>query len=208
MRQLYLIVDVNLRAAQQEGFEALGFSLLFPEKMSLALINWESWRKFNRNTTIMVLAGNGAARVGSFFQTDWLGQWQYVAISAKRIWLPGQDPKAVSGRIHSSMLLGVKNVVILDDVISSGVTIQKIREVNVPWIPGASWHAAVWVAQRAANVRGFSSTFAVTEVGDRNTKTPLNSISTLVAEPEIASSYAKRNFPDPTKFLELLAGLR
>ena len=100
------------------------------------------------------------------------------------------------------------DVVIVDDVVSSGTTVSKIRNRNAIWMPKARWHVAVWIKQHACRLRGFESVYAGIEVGDNTRRVPINSLSTLINNVEVAESYARRNFPNHAAFLAALEELR
>lgn len=97
----------------------------------------------------------------------------------------------------------------IDDVISSGETVRKLRKENEKFIPMAEWQAVTWVTQEAAATKGFSAVFAVETVGTKERKSPINSLSTLVECQKIAESYARRNFGERAEsFLKIFEGLR
>lgn len=203
----YFIDDIGVnghRARLQEFGE-----IICGKQMTQEIEKWNEWKNFNPATTLIVFPGNGANIVRGFINAEWLRPWQAASTTAKRIWIPGEPPRAIAGRIFpDKFVLGVKDVVIIDDAISSGETAKKLRAVNMPWIPAARWHVVAWVTQRAANLRGFNSHYAAVEVGEPKRKDPINSLSTLIENVEIAESYARRNFPNPEAFLALLNELR
>lgn len=184
-------------------------SVLCGQQMTREIERWSGWKNFNSATTLLVFPGNGANIVRGFMSAEWLLGWRTTSATAKRIWIPGESPQAIAGRIFpNKFVLGLKDIVVIDDVVSSGETARKLRQVNAPWIPATQWHIVCWVAQKAASLRGFSSHHATIEVGDSNHKAPINSISTLLKEVDIAENYARRNFPQPETFLALLDELR
>ena len=208
--QKYLIVDVDLPkpdfAAQ---FATFGLTTLDCRTMTEALLGWEGWQQFNLNKTLLLFPGNGASILKAFVPDKWLQQWPWKAnVHAKRHWIPGERPQAVANRAFAGVLVGIQNVVILDNVVSSGETARKLRTANLPWIPGADWHLVTRVAQKARALKGFTSSYAVCETGTKTQKVPINSLSTLLAEPNIATCYAERNFYEPNKFLGLLENCR
>ncbi|MBI5022602.1 MAG: phosphoribosyltransferase [Candidatus Magasanikbacteria bacterium] len=177
--------------------------------MTREIERWSEWENLNSATTLLVFPGNGANIVRGFMDADWLFHWRTASATAKRLWIPGEPPQAIAGRIFPDrFVLGVKDIVIIDDVVSSGDTVKKLRTMNMPWIPAARWHVVTWAMQKAANLRGIHSYFAAVEVGESDRKDPINSLSTLIKNVEIAESYARRNFPNPEAFLALLNELR
>lgn len=203
----YFIDDIGVKghhARLQEFGE-----IICGRQMTQEIEKWNEWKNFSPATTLIVFPGNGANIVRGFINAKWLRTWRTASATAKRTWIPGEPPHAIAGRLFPDrFVLGVKDIIIIDDVVSSGETAKKLRIVNAPWIPAARWHAVMWVMQRAASLRGFDSHYAAIEVGEPNRKDPVNSLSTLVENVEIAESYARRNFPNPEAFLALLNELR
>jgi hypothetical protein len=204
----YLIDDIGVNG-HHARLQKFG-EIICGRQMTREIERWSEWKNFNSATTLLVFPGNGANIVRGFMDADkWLLCWRTASATAKRFWIPGEPPQAIAGRIFPDrFLLGMKDIVVIDDVVSSGETVKKLRAVNMPWIPAARWHVATWVMQRAANLRGFQTHFATVEVGESGRKDPINSLSTLVENVEIADSYARRNFPNPEAFLALLNELR
>lgn len=100
--------------------------------------------------------------------------------------------------------------VVVDDVISSGKTMQKLHENNSWRFPRAEWIGAAWFSQifrtrPLSGVKGYSSVFAsILTEGVNGKKVPINSLSTLREDTTIAQSYAKRHYVDADKFLRLI----
>lgn len=210
----YLIIDIDTKVDVKEVLaEKFGLTILDAQKMTNELLGWQGWNHLEPRTTLIVLPGNGASIVKRHINNadlSWLKQWLWkFSPHAKRVWIPGKNPQTFVERITSNqMLLGIKNVVIIDDVVSSGLTIQHLRKINTPWIPGAKWIAVTWVMQKSASTKGFSEVKAVEMVGTER-KAPINSLSTLVECRNIAESYTRRNFGKEAEvFLEILKDLR
>lgn len=201
-----LLIDVALDKKFLEPLQSFGMIVESAQNLTDSLMSWPDWENFDPSSTLIVLPGNGASILQGYLPSSWLDKWRWLKVYAKRYWIPGEDPRIVVNRIYSQkMLLGIKDVVILDDVISSGKTCKSLRVLNEPWIPGAHWHAVTWLMQESSSTKGFSSTFAVKKFGTKKAKAPINSLSTLLQKREIAVSYSRRNFPeDQSSFLELL----
>lgn len=202
-----LLLDVSLEKEYQTRFMDFGLTVEWAEDLTQSIINWSGWSAFDPRQTVIVLPGNGASIVQSYLPKNWINQWQWQRVHAKRHWIPGQSPRVVANRIWSQqMRLGIKDIVIIDDVVSSGGTCKVLRMVNRPWIPRARWQAVTWLKQASASLRGIDSCFAVKSCGTADRKAPINSLSTLLEDKEIAVSYAQRNFPGQSEeFLTLLA---
>ena len=166
----------------------------------------QAFGDLGRNTTILIFPGNGANIVKRYLPVNWLFQWKNVSILAKRVWQPGEDPRVFVGRVADQMILGIKQVIIIDDVVSSGKTIRNIRLLNDPWIPGTNWNAVAWLIQDKNSSRGFGNIFGL-RVGEKDRLVPINSLSTLMENKKILRSYAERNFSRPKDFISLIEGL-
>lgn len=210
----YLIVDIDAKVDVKEILaEKFGLTILDAQKMTSELLMWQGWDRLDPQSTLIVLPGNGASIVKTYINKmnpSWLKRWPGIfSPHAKRVWVPGENPQTFVERIApNQMLLGIDNVVVVDDVISSGSTIRHLRRVNDPWIPGAKWTAITWLMQRSASTKGFLTVKAVETVGTGR-KVPINSLSTLVECREIVESYARRNFGNKAEaFLKILEDLR
>lgn len=210
----FLIIDIpvvnDVRESLKKIFE---ITVLDARKMTIDLLAWQRWKDFEPWSTLVVLPGNGAGIVKKFINKEnssWLCKWPWKSFPhAKRSWIPGENPQAFVGRINPGVLVGIKTVIVIDDVISSGETIRKLRKENEIFIPMAEWQAVTWVMQEAVVTKGFTTVFATKTVGVKERKVPINSLSTLVECREIAESYARRNFSSLAEtFLKIISGLR
>lgn len=205
-KEMILIQDVPFENKCLEAFASLGVTVLRGIQMTADLMSMLGRRSFCPATTLVVFPGNGANIVRNFLDNQWLGRYYAVSVFAKRYWEPGSAPFVVTERIFPyKMKFGIREILIIDDVISSGQTCSKLWRINSPWFPGARWYAGVWVAQRSRNLSGYESVCVAKECGERNRKIPINSLFTLLASSEIASSYAERRFHNPQKFLDILS---
>jgi len=136
-----------------------------------------------------------------------------ASVYAKRFWQPGTDPIVTVGDIilsDISFATTVKTVLVVDDVISSGLTMQKVHQNNAWRFTEARWVGASWVSQiprmkAKSGVNGYEYVTTACMVGKINGgKVPINSISTLRQQQEIAKSYAQRHFEKPEEFLHLI----
>ena len=210
-REKILIFDVlGIPSDTQRKFQGFGLIVVDAKNLSRKLCRWDKWKHFNPQPTLLVFPGNGANIVRGYLPDEWLNQWQWASVYTKRYWTPGEDPRVVAQRVFPDrMVLNIKDIIVVDDVVSSGITCRLLRKINYPWIPNAKWHAVSWITQRAKSLRGFTSTHSVERYGTRGNKVPINSLSTLLRDQEIAASFARRNFPDSQeKLLELLRETR
>ncbi|PIZ56414.1 hypothetical protein COY23_03195 [bacterium (Candidatus Torokbacteria) CG_4_10_14_0_2_um_filter_35_8] len=201
----FLIIDVPCPEDTSERFENLGLTILDAKEMTEDLLVWPGWETLKPWSTLVVFPGNGTKTVKKYIEKEkpfWFSKWPWKAApNAKRVWILGENPQAFVGRINPGVLIGIKTVVVIDDVISSGVTIRELRKENKNFIPMAKWQAITWVMQEAAITKGFSVIFSIKTVGSKKRKVPVNSLSTLVECREIAESYARRNFGDQAEAL-------
>ncbi len=202
----YLINDTHLDARTLTAFD---LRILDPSQMTAQLQEWEGWSTFNKQTTLIIFPGQGAQEIRQTFPRYWFTEWCTLTIKASRFWWPGSGyaPTAVI-ETHAQLNSHIHDIIIIDDVISSGVTTQKVREQYSIWNPQARWHALTWIIQTSAQLRGFTSWRAAEAVGSKSTKIPINSLSTLLSNSELAENYAQRNFPNPEAFLAALDSLR
>ncbi len=139
-----------------------------------------------------------------------------VGVFSKRIVpKPGQkingfrDPYWVVGEIPTPRFLmpQIQEVILLDDVISSGTTVRKLRERNAWKFPNATWRAVACVGRAEASPKmPWEVLHLVESPGGK--KVPINSLSTLLRDRGIAENYAQRNFSAPEHFLQVLSEIR
>jgi hypothetical protein len=136
-----------------------------------------------------------------------------ASVFAKRVWSPGIEPYAIANHIlpEAFLHLRVGTIVVVDDVISSGKTMNKLHQNNAWRFPKAKWIGACWLSQvpqmkADSGVNGYSRVVTACVVeGQPGKKVPINSLSTLRNEPAIAQIYAKRHFSDADAFLRLIS---
>ena len=205
MKELVIIDDLGGNVVPVYAIEKLteiGLRTVRAKDISRQIPTALVWKKADRQTTLVVFPGNGAAIVRAFLPNEWLGEWRCATCYASRIWNPPEPPRASVGLIEPAykLRLDVQTVVVIDDVISSGETMLKLRRLNLPWIPNSHWHAIAWVGQRATStIRGFESVTCVEAAGTPDTKAAINSLSTFMEKPGVAMDYAKRNFAHPQR---------
>lgn len=211
-----ILLDEPLAQQIREELELLetsdGKGLLFLEDSQLATDTEEILAEIIRQDckTLFVFPGNGSnyPRKLSRICQESCG----ASVYAKRIWRPGTDPIVTAGAILPNifLIMDVETVVVVDDVISSGLTMQKVRENNAWRFTRAKWLGVSWVAQipqmRArSGVNGYEQVATACVVGKTNgARVPINSISTLRQNREIAASYAERHFRKPDAFFHLI----
>lgn len=164
--------------------------------------------------TLFVFPGNGSnypRRLSEICQES-VG----TDVFAKRFWQPGTDPVVTTGLILPDIFLvtNIKTIVVVDDVISSGLTMQKLHEKNAWRFTQASWIGVSWISQipqmkSRSGVNGYKQITTACVVGKPNGgRVPINSLSTFRRNPEIAKNYAWRHCQNPETFLRLITTAR
>lgn len=203
----HIIIDIPEAENDQalsEGLAKLGLTVHLAKDLTFGMLQgFNQHGEFDPKETLLIFPGNGSNIVRRYLPNDWLSQWVSYSILAKRIWKPGEDPRVFVGRASDCMILRVKQVIIVDDVVSSGTTVRAVRRLNEPWIPGATWNIMTWMIQAKTSTRGFREVLG-RRVGDKDRLAPINSLSTLLENKEILRSYAKRNFSRPQNFVDLV----
>lgn len=211
-----ILLDETFAKQAQEEIKSLettdGNELLFLEDSQLATDTEEILTEVLRQDckSLLVFPGNGSnypRKLSRICQES-----NGTSVFAKRFWRPGTDPIVTAGVIMPDifLIMNVETVVVVDDVISSGLTMQKVRENNAWRFTRAKWIGVSWVAQvpqmRAkSGVNGYERVATACVVGKTNgARVPVNSISTLRQNQEIATSYAERHFRKPDVFLHLI----
>ncbi len=204
-----IILDVPSPSNTRNRLSEMGFTTVEAMEATDHLLHWTGWHHVRQKHTLVIFPGRGAQMVRCLLPQPWLRQYQHITVHAERRWTPGADPVCVGGRIPNPQLyLHVEHVVVVDDVVSSGVTSKAVRTWNQLWFPVAQWSVLAWVKQRSASVRGYRECIAQTEVGTKDRRTPINSLSTLLRELEMAQKYLIRNRLLNSPFATLLEELR
>ncbi len=207
---MHLILDVEICEAVALELRAMGFCLHPFRDMAQSLVEREEWNRFYPDKTLLVFVGNGGNKVRNCLPCEWMSCWLWKADAfAKRFWEPGGYPDAIANRFARGVYVGISDVVLVDDVVTSGITARRVREANALWVPNACWHVATLIAQKSASLRGYRSSFSVTQIGTTKHKVPVNSLSALIIDSEMATIYAERNLDRkaPT-FLEIIDRLK
>jgi len=128
------------------------------------------------------------------------------------MWNPGSAPEVfIDSTLDICKKFQPNMVLVVDDVVSSGRTLEKVYEHYRHVFCDAKWVAATWVTQamRQATFRRLSEYDRVLSAcvvqktsGER---VPINSLSTLRKKPELAFEYAHTHFISPKKFRDLVA---
>ena len=197
----FLIVDTPLEDVHTFSLLA-GASLLDARilKEHLRAMMWGALMSCDPRETIVIVPGEGAQMLADIAAEH---AFEQKSIYASRWWVPGSDPIARAGRVYESFRINpdITNVIVLDDVQSSGATLAAIHRANAWQFPRAEWSAGVLVSQSmglkrrrriAAHYRDFYCPIVVnSNRGKQNV--PINSLSNLVKDVELAANYVRRN---------------
>ncbi len=154
---------------------------------------------------VVIYPGNGANQLNGKLSA--LQGLQSLNIAAKRHWQPGQNPVCEVEQFTAPA--EATHVFIVDDVISSGGTVCAVRK-QLP-VDIECW-AVSQVSQRLGKtrkkaLRSFDQVVVGSELcGEAMSYVPINSVSTLCANSELARVYVERNVPEANRgaFLGLL----
>jgi hypothetical protein len=154
-----------------------------------------------QESTLFLYPGESAQRVKSL---GFNGHFPSQEIFAKRIWQQGSEPFVLVHSLEWGINPEIENVIVVDDVISSGATVTLVRERNGWKFPRAIWYAAVPITrkEKIPNYKKIFSCEVVKEINGK--KIPINSLSTLITDPAVRQSYFARNFEKgfEEKFIE------
>lgn len=207
-----IIIDVPIKDGERRRIKEFGVRVFDAFAETEKILQWPGWQTLDPESTLLVFPGDSAARHRIMLPEKWLARWQWIDVQAQRSRNPDHEPEhtwAVSRFVEEKMNCVVRDVVIVDDVISSGTTCCRLRELNSPWLPNAHWHAVAWLKQRSAHLTGFKTGFAARYIGTESFTTPSNSFSTLLADGALAKNYAERKFGHRApELLALLADIR
>lgn len=156
-----------------------------------------------QKSTFFIYPGESAQRIKSLGFSD---RFYSQEVFAKRIWYPGTEPVILVHSLGWGIHPEVENVVVVDDVISTGATVALVRERNYWKFPRAAWYAASPIT-RKEKIKNFKKIFSCEVVRDMNgKKVPINSLSTLIDNLTIRQSYFARNFEKgfEEKFVEAI----
>lgn len=159
---------------------------------------------FDPKKTLFLYPGESAQNIKKAGFSD---NFFSESIFAKRIWIPGNEPIVIThGLVMEKYIYPeINNIIVVDDVISSGLTLSLVYKRNVWKFPKATWYAMALIS-RKEKILNFKETFFCIYVKEINgKKIPINSLSTLLSNTEIRKSYFARNFDSifEQKFFEI-----
>ncbi|MBI2623562.1 MAG: HAD family hydrolase [Candidatus Liptonbacteria bacterium] len=231
-KERVILLDESARSFDVEEFRCItedwGLRVADATSLTLHLLHWRGWTRFNSSTSLIIFPGAGARLIDQFlfcadgkgrllgtprvednlykeFYGNWLGRRIYL--HAKRHWTPGSAPRAEVEKIDAAICPDIANVIVVDDVICSGATMNAVRAVNAEKFPNARWHALSWLKQRSAVLESYASVFGAEPCGTLEKKAATVSFSTLRTSKEVAANFVK-DFKEPEKFLKFIEDIR
>lgn len=161
--------------------------------------------------TIFIFPGRGSKYI--LDNSKVCGRLKIKDVHAERIWIPGENPLLRIGQVEGPPFLDTKTrtIVVVDDVVASGQTMRQLRlrnsfkfSANPTWV-GVSLASRFPEMNTKSGIIGYEQTYTgciLTKTDGR--KPPINSMSTLIKQPEIAQDYASRNLKNPKDFMSLI----
>ncbi len=173
-------------------------------KLKTLLISDLLLHKFNPKKTLLVYPGNGGKDIMDKLDLSYIHP--STNVPAKRLWQPGQDPVVCTWEVlpERHILTNIETVVVIDDVISSGKTIEQLYVRNIWKFPKAKWHALSLVG-RPKKINGYDYLYTLNLITNSKCpekKIPINSISTFIEDKKICVDYALRNIKNPNIFID------
>lgn len=211
MTEKLIILDVpGLPHWASEQLRHLGLHTADPEEMTLKLLEWEGWKDIDPEKSLLVFPGNGASIVRGYILDGVLMSWRHHTVEAKRYWTPGSHPTVEVESLPARVLQAASDIVVIDDVVSSGTTARKLYKQSCQANQRANWHMLTWVVQRQlTRLKGYQTLYSSVQWGTPTTREPINSLSTLLRCTDIALSFSERNLGEhSSSFLQLLADIR
>lgn len=199
----YIITDRNpIWAEQLQGFKKIVpvcFDTLCRKLRQQALM-------LDPQKYIILLPGNSA--LDTWKRMD-LSGFEVLQVYAKRTWNPGSDAYVTVETLPVPRKLSGKNTVVIDDVVSTGTTVSMLKQRNQHLFP--SMHDKPWKLlspiSRREKLSGFDLSYECLIETEQGRKPPVNSLSTLIDNPDILESYVLRNVcpSQQSRFMDLFS---
>lgn len=166
-------------------------------------------QKIQQKDQLLVFPGGGGRKVFNYFKPV---DAHASFVHAQRIWVPGTDPVVSVGEIFPERIIMPEytNICVIDDVVSTGKTLERLYERNSWKFPRATWSAVSLVGRHSKPKHYTDITFglSVVHADTLAKKVPINSLSTLLEDERMAELYTVKNFQNPQSFLGVLNHIR
>lgn len=150
-------------------------------------------KRLDPKSTLFLYPGNSARYIRS---SGFAEEFESRNMHAKRIWNPGEDPVVIVHSLEYERLIdpSIKTILVVDDVVSSGLTLRKVYERTAWKFPNATWYAAPLIS-RERKLPFFKDLICVYYIAMVNSKkVPINSIGALIEDRAMRENYFIRNF--------------
>lgn len=211
--QKILLLDYDYDQAPEfeKSFPHSSFIYLKQKDLENELINLFKQNSFDPETTLVVCVGQSSFDLFKRLRTRMVFRLFSVSYAhAERVYqevkLPGGKTSytihATVGQITRKLKrmpfegrenykkTSIRNIVVIDDVISTGITLKTLYERNHLYYPNASWHAFTLVS-RLQKVKHYKSVSTPCSVSGKFT--PINTFSKLVEDKVMGKEYVKRH---------------
>jgi hypothetical protein len=190
-----LVQDIGLTEGQTEELGMGGsYNVYDARELTKSLIELLGSAEDGPSTAILFVGRSGE------IVRQYLRATSYengVRVHATTVDRSGSIPVVTTSALswHSLIDLNIRKVIVFDDVVSSGKTLELLAERNAWRFPRATWYAAVWIT-RKEKLKGYKCVFASLQASHpKGKRVPINSLSTLIAEPAIAEVLVENHFP-------------
>ena len=160
-------------------------------------------KSFDPVTTLLVFVGQSSRELKHRLSSKIdLSKFETVYVPAKRRYEPvelsaGRESYSIRvevGTIERKNVYldtDIKNIVVFDDVVSTGSTLKVLCEKNAPLYPNAAWSAFTLVS-RLEKVKGYQAVYSAGFVKEKFT--PINTFSKLVEDEAVREKYLLKHF--------------
>ncbi len=197
----------TLRVKTQIGLERSMFAMLR-----------EQFPTFDSRTGgLCVFPGRSAAKIRE--NAEWSDCYEssvfdcesFLSLHVERWFLVCDKVVVTAGELFPErpVCLNIRNIIVIDDVISTGATIREVCNRNRYKFPRAEWYAAACVS-RVEKIAGYKEVFTplLVPVDKYGLKVPINSLSTLLEDEPIARHYGEKHCAKPEIFLRVLEEIK
>lgn len=202
-----IIVDLDVKKSKTltltlKNLPENQFIKLNQDELENNLIESFKNSNFNPKETLIVFVGQSSLMLKQKLlkKTDVFNKYQLAKASARRVYedkkLPsGKEVYNVSvsvGKIESGKYLNlkIKKIVVIDDVISTGMTLKNLHKRNDVRFPIAEWYSFVLISrlQKLKNYQSLNTAIIV-----KSRFTPINTFSKLIEDIKIQKTYISKN---------------
>lgn len=172
---------------------------------------------FNPISTLFIFPGQSSMelRYRLLSESNYLQSYDFSLVHARRIYenftlQNGNRTYNVKALVNgikygTSVNPTITDIVVIDDVISTGITLKNLYLRNHFRFPCARWHAFVLVS-RTRKLKNYQVWSPLFFTEDRTM--PINTLSILVENEDIRNDYVIKHFKEPDRVLEIFGKLK